>query len=101
MSRRRFHTLPLFASVTLLTACVYLPTTVQGYDRDCQVVAKQMVLQAVQVASINGCANEGCVALIVAASAVTAASAIVSGTIVVAGNIVYWVERKTRCSSGP
>jgi hypothetical protein len=80
---------------------VYVPRTTQFYDRDCRVVARHMVLEEVQVASINRCANDGCVALIVGASAVTAVSAIVSGTIVVAGNVVYWFERRAQCLGAP
>jgi hypothetical protein len=85
------------AAALILAGCVYVPRTTQVFDRDCQMVARHMVLEEVQVASINRCANDGCIALIVGASAVTAASAIVSGTIVVAGNVVYWFERRARC----
>jgi len=76
---------------------MYLPRTTQLFDRDCQVFANHMVLEEVQVAAIGGCANQGCVALIVGASVVTAASVIISGTIVVTGNIAYWFERKSQC----
>jgi hypothetical protein len=87
----------LLALVPLLASCVVLPRTVQVFDRDCQTMAKHMVLDQVQVAAIGGCANQGCVALIVAASVVTAATAVVSGTIYVVGNVAYWVERQSRC----
>jgi type III secretory pathway component EscU len=60
-----------------------------------------MVLEEVQVAAIGGCANQGCVALVVGASVVTAASVVISGTIVVTGNIAYWFERKTSCQKLP
>jgi hypothetical protein len=88
-------------ALLLLTACVYVPRTTQVFDRDCQVFANHMVLEEVQVAAIGGCANQGCVALVVGASVVTAASVVISGTIVVTGNIAYWFERKTSCQKLP
>ena len=33
-------------------ACVYLPSTIEIYDPECQIVAKHMTLQEVQVAAI-------------------------------------------------
>ena len=80
-----------------LQACVYLPSTIEVYDPECQVVAKQMTLQEVQVAAIVGCQNQSCVAMIVAIGATAAASAIVSGSIVIVGNIAYWFERQATC----
>jgi len=44
-----------------------------------------------------GCANEGCVTLVVAAAATAAVSAVISGSIVIAGNTVYWFERRGQC----
>ena len=81
----------------VLQACVFLPSTIEIYDPECQLVAKQMTLQAVQVAAIGGCQNQSCVAMIVAVGATTAASVIVSGSIVIVGNIAYWLERKSTC----
>jgi hypothetical protein len=83
--------------IALLSGCVVLPRTVEVADRDCQIMARHMVLEATQVAAIGGCANQGCVALVVGASVVTAATAIVSGTIYVVGNMAYWLERQARC----
>lgn len=83
--------------VTLLSACVYVPRTMLVYDYECKVMAKQLVLEGGQVAAIQHCENQGCVALIVGASVVTAATIVVSGSIVVVGNIAYWLERKARC----
>ena len=97
MGGRHRHRWTLLLSTAALQACVYVPRTNQVYDRDCQVTANHMVLEGVQVAAIEGCANEGCVALVVAAGAVTAASVIVSGTIVVVGNVAYWFERNAHC----
>ncbi|HEY9066281.1 MAG TPA: hypothetical protein VIO33_14950 [Burkholderiaceae bacterium] len=89
--------LPAFAAAVLLQACVYVPRNTQTFDRDCQVVANHLVLQEVQVGAIQRCANEGCVALIVAAGVTAVASVIISGTIVVVGNVAYWLERKAGC----
>jgi hypothetical protein len=84
---------------TLLSACVYVPRTIQVYDHECKVMANHMILEGAQVAAIQRCENQGCVALIVGASVITAATVIISGSIVVVGNIAYWLERKARCQS--
>lgn len=81
----------------LLAGCVYMPYTTERYDADCQIVARQMHMTPVQVASIGGCANTGCAALLAAAGVVAAASAVVSGSITIAGNAVYWLEKQGRC----
>ncbi len=81
-----------------LAACVYVPRTTTVYDPDCQVHARQMELEPVQVGVIGGCRNDGCAVLLVAAGATAAASAVVSGSIVVVGNIVYWFEKQGRCT---
>ena len=83
----------------LLNSCIVVPRTVEEYDPECQVVARHMELEAVQIGYISGCANEGCAVLIVAAAATVAASAIVSGSIAVIGNTVYWLEKQGRCLS--
>jgi hypothetical protein len=57
-----------------------------------------MILELHQVGVFAGCANDGCVALLVAVGAVAAASAVVSGSIVVAGNVVYWFEKQGQCT---
>ena len=49
------------------------------------------------MAAIQHCENQGCIALIVGAGAVTAPTVIVSGSIVIVGNTAYWLERKARC----
>ena len=85
------------AAATCLSGCVYLPVTTQVYEPDCQVMRNRMELQEVQLAQIDRCANQGCVALVVSAGIVTAASVVVSGSIVVAGNIAYWLERPNGC----
>ena len=60
-------------------------------------MANHLVLEGGQVAAIQRCENQGCIALIVAAGVVTAATVIVSGSIVVVGNVASWLERKARC----
>ena len=98
----KIHTLFLEASAAaLLSACVYVPRTTQVYDFDCKVMANHMILEGGQVAAIQHCENQGCVALVVGAGVVTAATVIVSGSIVVVGNIAYWFERRARCQSAP
>jgi hypothetical protein len=87
----------LLLALPTLQGCVYLPTTTVVYDADCQVTARRMVLQPVQIAAIGGCSNEGCAALLVAAGATAAVSAVISETIVVAGNVVYWFEKQGHC----
>ena len=85
------------SAAILLSACVYVPRTTLVYDHECKVMARQLVLEGGQVAAIQHCENQGCIALIVVASVVTAATIVVSGSIVVVGNIAYWLERKSRC----
>lgn len=85
------------ALAAALSACVVVPRTVVHYDTECHIVARQMTLQAVQVASIAGCSNSGCAALLAAAGATAAASLVVSGTIAVVGNVVYWLEKQGDC----
>lgn len=92
---KALSTLPL---ALLLAACVVVPRTESVYDAQCQLQRRQMVLDVHQVAAFGGCANEGCVALLVAAGVVTAASAVVSGSIAVVGNMAYWLERRGQCN---
>jgi hypothetical protein len=89
--------LPVIAAALALQACVFLPRTAEVYDADCQIAARHMVLQPVQIASISGCNNQGCAVLLAASGVTAAASAIISGSIVVAGNAVYWLEKQGRC----
>jgi hypothetical protein len=85
----------------LTSACVVVPVTTTSYDPDCRVVTHHMELQAVQVAAINGCSNQGCAAMVLAASGVIAVSAIISGSIVVIGNVGYWAEWRAGCVAPP
>jgi hypothetical protein len=88
------------AVVPLLAGCVVVPQTTYGYDPECRMVSRRMELQAVQVAAIGGCSNEGCAVLLAAAGVTAAASAVVSGSIMVIGNVVYWMEKQGRCQRG-
>ncbi len=88
-------------AAALASACVVVPVTTADYDPDCQLVTHHMVLQTVQLAEINHCANQGCEVMVIAAVGVTAASAIVSGSIAVIGNIAYWAERRAGCVAPP
>lgn len=85
----------------LLPSCIVVPRTIEVYDPECQVVARHMDLQAVQIGYISRCSNEGCATLIVAAAATVTATAIISGSIVVIGNTVYWFEKQGRCNPRP
>jgi hypothetical protein len=96
----RYRLLP-WLIVPLLQACMFLPRTFEVYDLDCRVVAKQMDLQPVQVATIQRCANNECAVLVVAAAATAVASAVISGSIVIVGNVVYWFEKQGRCQREP
>ena len=86
---------------TMASACVVVPVTIADYDSSCQLVTHHMELQAVQLAEINHCSNQGCGVVVIAALGVTAATAIVSGSIVVIGNVVYWAERRVGCAAPP
>ena len=81
----------------LLAGCVFLPRSSSIYNSDCDIYERKMTLESYQVASIAGCSNEGCVALLAAAGVVSATTAVVSGSVVVVGNVVYWLEEKGQC----
>ena len=97
LARRRLGRLAAALLACLLQACMAMPRTDEVYDKACGVYTHQMTLEVAQVASVSHCANDGCLAWLVAAGAVTAASVVVSGSIVVVGNIVYWAEKQGRC----
>ena len=79
-----------------LVGCAY-PKTVRAYDEECQIVAREMVLDVVDPNASRTCGGNGCVGQLVLEAAVLAASTVVSGSIVVAGNVVYWLEKKRNC----
>ena len=85
------------AACALLASCVMVPRTVHGWDPECRVTVRRMELEPVQLASIQHCHNEGCLALLAAAGATAAASAVISGSITIVGNVVYWLEERGSC----
>jgi hypothetical protein len=92
------RSLPLAVVAGLLAAgCVIVPVRTEGYDAGCRVVTHHVELQAVQVAEIRQCANQGCAAVVLAGLGVTAVSGIVSGSIALIGNMAYWAERRANC----
>ena len=101
--------MPIHAAVRILavgtslvaTGCVYLPRTTTMPDAECLGWQRQMVLEEHQIAFIQGCSNQGCLALLAGAGIVTAASVVVSGSIAVVGNVVYWLERRANCAAMP
>ena len=83
--------------LAVLQACVYVPRTIPVADPNCGSVSNHITLEAVQVAAVQRCANQGCAALVVAAGVTAAASLIISGSIALVGNVAYWLERNTQC----
>jgi hypothetical protein len=81
----------------LLSACIVVPRTEVVFDDECRLQRRQMVLDVHQIGAFGGCANEGCVLLLVGAGVVVAGSAVVSGSIALVGNVVYWLERRGQC----
>lgn len=81
----------------LLPGCIFVPRTTLVYDEDCQIAAREMVLEMQQIGAFVGCRGDGCAAILAGAGVVAAASAVVSGSIVIAGNIVYWFEKQGAC----
>ena len=97
MSNSRRFCLFILGLCGLFQGCVYVPRTTQIFDADCRLMVNHMVLEGGQVAAIQSCQNQGCVALVVGASVITAATVIVSGTIVIVGNVAYWFEKRAKC----
>ena len=85
----------------LLPGCIFVPRTTLVYDEDCQIAAREMVLEMQQIGAFVGCRGDGCAAILAGAGVVAAASAVVSGSIVIAGNIVYWFEKQGACHRLP
>jgi len=86
----------VLVSLGALVGCAY-PKTVRAYDEECQIVAREMVLDVTDPNASRTCGSNGCVGQLVLEAAVLAASTVVSGSIVVAGNVVYWLEKKRNC----
>lgn len=83
--------------LSLFSACVVVPQTREVYDADCRILTRQVTLETAVIGRFQGCTNDGCTAMLVAAGAVTAASAVVSGSIALVGNVAYWFERQGKC----
>jgi hypothetical protein len=90
--------IPAALIATVLCGCAF-PKTVRVYDEECQVMARQMVLDVQQVNDSWRCSNNDCITQLVAEAALLATSTVISGTIVVAGNMIYWLEKKRSCKS--
>jgi hypothetical protein len=99
--KRALRTGACIAVISILSGCIYVPTTVRRYDPSCRIVQRQMVLEQVQIATLQDCGNQQCMSLLIAASFVSAASVVVSGTIALSGNVVYWLEERAQCATGP
>lgn len=80
--------------------CAY-PRTIHVYDEECQVMARQMVLDVANVNTGRSCSTNDCITQLVGHAAVLAASTVISGSIVVTGNVVYWLEKKRNCRPRP
>ncbi len=97
-ARARAPFLPVIPAVAAgLAGCIVLPRTHEAYDPQCHVVTRHVTLQAVQVAQMGACANQGCAALVLAAGVGVAASTVVSGSIALVGNVAYWAEKQFNC----
>jgi hypothetical protein len=85
-----------------LSACIYVPVVNENDDESatCKTYTKSMSLDSVQMQASGRCQNQGCVALLAGAAAVTAGSAIISGSIVLTGNTLHWLEYQGTCSDG-
>ncbi len=102
MSHLRLPYLCLMAALALLQGCVFVPRTVEIYDPECQLLARQMVLESsVVLNTLHHCGGDMCAAVLVGAGVVTAASLVVSGSIAIIGNVVYWFESRGRCAGRP
>ena len=90
--------LPSWLSLLLLQACIVVPQTREYFHAECQILTREVVLEAAVIGRFQGCAGDACAAMLMAAGAVTAASAVVSGSIALVGNVAYWFERQGRCN---
>ncbi len=84
---------------TLLSACVVVPVTTEGYDPDCRVITHHMTLKVKQLQELQDCSGRNdCLLQYVV---IFGASAAVSGSIVLVGNVVYWAEQQAACTAPP
>lgn len=87
------------ACALAVTACVYTPSTVHVYDKECDIRVREAQLDVSQMNSLGQCSNEGCIGQVISAGFVSAGSAIVSGSIVIVANIAYWFEKQQSCKA--
>ncbi len=95
---RRAARAPLAAALSclLLSACVVVPVTTEGYDPDCQVITHHMALEVRQAQGLLNCeGRDDCLRQYLAIFGVTAA---VSGSVMLVGNVVYWAEERAACA---
>jgi hypothetical protein len=89
------------AVAVMLAGCIVVPQTQTVYDRECQVLTRQVTLETAVIGGFVGCSGDGCAAMLATMGFVTAASVVVSGSIAIVGNVVYWIERQGRCNRAP
>jgi hypothetical protein len=87
----------VLVSLGALVGCAY-PKTVRAYDEECQIVAREMVLDVTDPNASRTCGSNGCVGQLVLEAAVLAASTVVSGSIVVAGTLSTGSKRSAIAS---
>jgi hypothetical protein len=98
-TRWPYRRLPAAVALALaLPACVVVPQTREVYDPECRMMKKEVRLESAVVGRFRACQGDACVAILVAAGAVTAATAVVSGSLALIGNVAYWFERQGQCS---
>ena len=95
----RFAFVPAALAFVALLGCAY-PRTIRVYDEDCQVTAREMVLDVTDSNFDPKCGTDtknDCIAQLVGHVSVLAASTVISGSIVIAGSVVFWLEKRANC----
>lgn len=87
----------LVTTVSLFQGCVYVPHATEGYDADCRMVTKRLVLKAEQVGALGPCNGDQCLGELVGLGIIAGGSLVVSGSVVLVGNVLYWIEEQGRC----
>jgi len=77
--------------------CVVVPVTRDIYDPDCQLMRREVTLEAAVIGQFHSCAGQECSALLATLGVVSAATLVVSGSLAVVGNVVYWLEHESNC----
>jgi hypothetical protein len=81
----------------VVSGCIAFPTTVEYFDEDCQIMAKRMELDLVELDAIYKCPTESCERELRGRAIVGAVTTVASGSIVAIGNIVYSRQRDKNC----